>query len=369
MLTEQDLSRDYLTPKARYLALSDRLTHLKQGPFSVDIRGIENLSMDSHEVTLEGVNTSFQVHLRVPYDRYVATFNAAQLVTPLVLALSANSPFLLGKRLWHETRIALFKQSIDYRNHHTNQWRQPSRVNYGLGWLRQSPYEIFSEGVALYPTMLPEEIDDRPLSDFCALRNHMGTIWSWNRAVLDAGVDKHLRIEFRTLPAGPTNIDMVANLAVMVGWTTALADSVEHYITKLPFNYAEFNFYSCAQHGLQSNVIWPQQHQHQLTERRVTEVIADMLPLAAEGLRSIGVSQPDIDLYLGVIEMRLARQQTGAQWQLDAYSRLAKTHDHSTTLRQVVAEYSNHHLSGVPVAELEYYEYRAVLANADNRAL
>lgn len=350
-LTEQDLSRDYLTPKARYLALSDRLTKLKQGPFAVDIRGIENLSMQSQEVTLEGVNTSFQVHLRVPYEKFVNTFNAAQLMTPLVLALSANSPFLLGKRLWHETRIALFKQSIDYRNHHSNQWRQPSRVNFGHGWLRQTPYEVFSEGVALYPAMLPEVFDDRPLSDFCALQNHMGTIWSWNRAVLDTGDDRHLRIEFRTLPAGPTNIDMVANLALLIGWSTAVADTIDHYINKLPFNYAEFNFYRCAQHGLQSNVLWPQQHQHQLTERRVTEVIADMLPLAETGLQQLGVSQTDIDKYLAVIELRLAHQQTASQWQLDTYSRLTQSHDHATALRQVVAEYSNHHLSGVPVAE------------------
>ena len=33
----------------------------------------------------------------------------------LVLAVSGNSPFLLGRRLWDETRVALFQQSLDTR--------------------------------------------------------------------------------------------------------------------------------------------------------------------------------------------------------------------------------------------------------------
>ena len=32
-----------------------------------------------------------------------------------LLAAATNSPMLLGRRLWHETRVALFERSVDAR--------------------------------------------------------------------------------------------------------------------------------------------------------------------------------------------------------------------------------------------------------------
>lgn len=234
-LDQRHLSRDYLTDLPRYTALSQQLGTLRDGAFEVNINGLDSLQMHSDEVTLEGANTSFQVHLRVPISKFVDTFNAAQLVTPLALALAGNSPIFMGKRLWHETRIALFKQSIDSRMRDMTQWRQPARVSFGHGWMRSHVWENFAENVALYPAILPQIPTDNALEDFKALRMHHGTIWSWNRPVLDVNNDKHLRIEFRTLPAGPSNIDMVANAAVLIGWTLALSKNIDQFLSKLPF--------------------------------------------------------------------------------------------------------------------------------------
>ena len=39
--------------------------------------------------------------------------NIAVAVTAPVLAAVVNSPILLGKKLWSETRIALFERSVD----------------------------------------------------------------------------------------------------------------------------------------------------------------------------------------------------------------------------------------------------------------
>ncbi|WP_100656960.1 glutamate-cysteine ligase family protein [Alteromonas flava] len=350
-LDERHLSREFLTNRPRYHALSEQLNQLKGSAFDVDINGLDSLKMRTNEVTLEGANTSFQVHLRVQSSRFTELFNAAQLVTPLALALAANSPLLMGKRLWHETRIALFKQSIDSRNHDSTRWRQPARVNFGHGWLRQSVLEIFAENIALYPALLPQLPDDSPPDAFKAIQMHQGTIWSWNRPVLDMGKDPHLRIEFRALPAGPSNLDMIANLALLVGLTVGLSHNIDSYINKLPFEYAEFNFYRAAQQGLKANILWPQQHQHQLTERKLSDVVADLLPTASAGLQELGVAADDIKLYLGIIERRLAAQQTGAIWQLTALDTLTNTMNQEAALKELIKQYTLNNIANLPVAD------------------
>lgn len=350
-LDKRHLSRHYLTNRPRYNALSQQLGALKGSAFEVNINGLDALKMKSDEVTLEGANTSFQVHLRVPVSRFVDTFNAAQLVTPLALALAGNSPIFLGQRLWQETRIALFKQSIDSRMRDMTQWRQPARVSFGNGWMRNHVWETFAENVALFPAILPQVPLDHELQDFKALRMHHGTVWSWNRPVLDVSGDKHLRIEFRTLPAGPSNIDMIANTAVLIGWTIAMSSNINAYLAKLPFPYAEYNFYRSAQKGLDAKILWPQKHQHQLTPRNICDVIADMLPLAADGLARTNIAQTDIDKYLSVIEKRLASRQTGATWQLNTFNRLTQKNDRQKALKMMVEQYTLNNISGLPVAD------------------
>ena len=349
-LDERHLSREFLTNRPRYNALSQQLGSVKDSAFEVNIKGLDELQMQSDEVTLEGANTSFQVHLRVPYSRFADTYNAAQLVTPLSLALAGNSPIFMGKRLWQETRIALFKQSIDGRMRGTTEWRQPARVSFGHGWMRHGVWENFAENVALYPAILPQVPDNVALEEFKALQMHHGTIWSWNRSVLDVE-NEHLRIEFRTLPAGPSNIDMVANAAVLIGWTVALSKDINVYLCKLPFRYAEYNFYRSAKEGLDAEILWPQKHQHNLTTRNVCDVIADMLPMAADGLATIGVNRTDIDFYLGVIEKRLASRQTGATWQINTLNRFKQTADNTKALKQMVEQYTLNNISGLAVAD------------------
>ncbi len=50
-------------------------------------------------------------------------------------------------------------------------------------------------------------------------------------------------------------------------------------------------------------------------ERAVTDIIDSLLPLARQGLDAIGVAAAESGRYLGVIERRLQRRQTGAIWQ------------------------------------------------------
>ncbi|MEM0910890.1 MAG: glutamate-cysteine ligase family protein [Pseudomonadota bacterium] len=352
-LKKKHLTLAHMTKMPRYSALNNELSKHHAHSFKVDINAIESLKFDSNEVTLEGANTSFQVHFKVPGDDFVNLYNAAQLTTPLVLAASANSPFMLGKKLWHETRIALFKQSIDNRVKALKNWRQPARVNFGHGWLRENAWELFAESVSLYPPLLPVvDEDDKPYAE---LMLHHGTIWTWNRAVFDASGKGHLRIEYRSLPAGPTAVDMLANAAFAIGLTKGLSESVNEYMVKLPFQYAEYNFYRAAKKGLDADIVWPSIQQHELEEKPIKHLILQMIPIAFEGLVSLGVNKDEASYYLNIIEQRVIRMQNGAYWQLNQLDTLEKKglgREHA--LASMMEAYLSNMRADTPVSEWKY---------------
>lgn len=319
-LTSEDFGRDCITDRQRYHALVTQLLKWRGSDFRIDINGAEPLQLAMSDITLEGANTSFQFHLREDPARYVDTFNALQLVTPLALAISANSPGLFGHQLWEETRIPLFKQAIDTRHPDRYRWSQPARVSFGHGWARRSVWELFAQTVRLYPPLLPACADgDEALQGsppgLAELRLHQSTVWQWNRPVYDDAAGGHLRVEMRALPAGPTAVDMVAGGALLVGLAEGLRPSLESLLPALPFAMAEYNFYRAAQHGLDARLVWPTPGQRGLSDRPLPDILADLLPLADAGLSALGVSRGERDRYLNIIDQRLAARTNGARWQ------------------------------------------------------
>jgi gamma-glutamyl:cysteine ligase YbdK (ATP-grasp superfamily) len=97
-LQQSDTGYHAMTPLHRFEALTNELTQLRGGPFTIAIEGEDTLQLAMDDVTLEGANTSFQIHLRVPPREFADFYNALQLVTPLVVAMAANSPTLFGHR-------------------------------------------------------------------------------------------------------------------------------------------------------------------------------------------------------------------------------------------------------------------------------
>jgi gamma-glutamyl:cysteine ligase YbdK (ATP-grasp superfamily) len=311
------------------------------------------------DITLEGANTSFQVHYRVNPQDYADTYNAIQLMTPLALAIGANSPTLFGHALWHETRIPLFKQSIDTRHVDRYSWNDPARVNYGQGWARTGAIELFQEAVRIYPPLLPicavhspaEEMALGHTPSLAELRLHQSTVWLWNRPIYDDVDGGQLRIEMRTLPAGPTAIDMVANAAFLIGLAEGVRPRINELLPSLPFSMAEYNFYRAAQYGLDAKLVWPQFEQSGYREQSVSAIIGELLPLARQGLDAIGISADESARYLGVIEQRLERQQTGAIWQQRMLARLKQKMPLAAALHQLLEVFIEYSAQDLPVAE------------------
>jgi gamma-glutamyl:cysteine ligase YbdK (ATP-grasp superfamily) len=314
-LSRAHLDGDVVTDAARYHALGRGLRRLRQGPIQIRIVGDDPLELTSEQIALEGANTSFQVHLRVAPEDFTRTYNAVQLATAPALAVAGNSPTFLGHRLWEETRIALFKQSVEDRDSHQPR-RRPSRTAFGTGWLRDGPLELFAESVRLHEPLLPYTTEGvGGMLGLDELRLHQGTIWRWNRAIYDPASGGHLRIEMRALPAGPTVTDMLANAAFLIGLTLWLADQDQQWTYALPFERADHGFYRAAQYGLAAELSWPTDRADQVRTLSAADLVTELLPAARQGLVGAGVAAAEADRLLGVIGARVTTGQTGAAWQ------------------------------------------------------
>lgn len=354
-----ELGNHAITQTPRYQTLAKALREKRGCDFHIAINGVESVDLHCPDVSLEGANTSFQFHYRVNPENFADAYNAAQLTTPIALALAANSPLFLGRKLWQETRIALFKQAIDYRIEDSLDKHQPARVLFGFGWVRKGIYETFAENVCLFEPLLPICTDIDPFAELRAgrapslheLRLHQGSIWNWNRPIYDPADNGHLRIELRSLPAGPTPSNMLANAALMSGLMQGLQSYLATMLPGLPFRYAELNFYRAAKYGLKACLFWPNCSTGRLEMRPVTGILKELLPIAEEGLSELGVSDKEIRKQMNIIKGGLETQINGAQWQINMFDKLLKSEDRATALSQLVEHYYRQYQTDKPVHE------------------
>ena len=318
-----ELDAKYMTPLDRYQLMEKRIRELRGGgDTELAIQGIDDLMMRHDNILFEACNTSFQVHLQIEPKNFVDAYNWAQAISGIVLAISTNSPLLLGRELWSETRIALFQQSVDTRSRDSGLRQRQARVYFGNRWIRENLLEIFHEDVARYPILLTGVVEDSlellrqgTVPKLRALALHNGTIWKWNRICFGSnGSQAHLRIENRYLPAGPTLIDEMANAAFWVGIMRGMPASMKNIWDKMDFREAKDNFLKAAQHGLDVELSWMGQT---MNARRL--ILDYFLPMARQGLESTGVDSNDVDKYLGVIEHRAVTRMTGSKWQRQTF--------------------------------------------------
>ncbi|WP_299183796.1 glutamate-cysteine ligase family protein [uncultured Neptuniibacter sp.] len=358
-LKRSDFGIQAMTDESRFYALSQALQALRGRLFCVKIEGDPPISLRSRDVTLEGANSSMQVHFRVNPERFACTFNALQLVTPVVVALAANSPFMMGHQLWHETRIPLFRQAIDGRSYEECDRGVPSRVDFGNGWVREGAYELFAEMVHLHQPIIPvcgsedvlSVINKGGVAGLDELRMHSGTVWPWNRAVYDEKEGGHLRIEMRALPAGPTPSDMAANAAFALGVAKGLQGEMDTIIPAMPFSVLVNNFYQAAEKGMKALLMWPVlEKAGGLQKLSITDVATLLMPVAADGLEQLGVDADEAEHYLGIIRGRIESGITGAVWQRREYQRLKRRMSESQALMQMVQNYMDHSADNIPVS-------------------
>ena len=348
-----DFAPEQMSPSPRYRQLNDNLLAHRGGEMVVFIRGVDELHRRQSSVMLEAANASLQLHLQVDPDDFVAAYNAAQLISAPLLAVAAASPILLGRRLWHETRIALFELSVDARSQAELARGLRPRVGFGDDWLRGDLVDLFRADVSRYRVLLTRdpgpdplrELDAERVPELRALTLHNGTVWRWNRPCygIAEGVP-HLRVENRVLPSGPSIPDEIANAALFYG-LMLVRERFGDVPARLPFHRAKGAFLAAARHGLDAQLPW-------LDGRVVgaAELIGrELLPLAREGLRSVGLPRSEIDTVLEPIEERVDRSMTAASWMLDAFEQLAEPHGREQATRFLTQALLDRQASGEPL--------------------
>lgn len=300
----EDLNLRNMTGHHRYRALNEQIMRFRQGqPILLKIEGKEVLSILHGDLTFEAAATSFQIHLEVPQERSRQFYNASIAASAPIVAAASNSPFLFGKDLWAETRIPLFEQAVAL---------QPPRVTFGSGYADFSLMESFRENLDRHPVLLPEALEDER-NRVHHLRLHNGTIWRWNRPLIGFCEDgtPHLRIEHRSVPAGPSIVDSIANAALYFGLVSELAGRSIAPERDISFEDARSNFYRAARYGLDGEVRWSGGKVHRLGRL----VLQELLPAARRGLEERGIAPGDISRYLGIVEERVRSGRTGSAWQ------------------------------------------------------
>jgi len=319
-LQKQDVHLGTMSASDRFRVLNEQIFAARGEDMRIAIDGAETLLTHSDSITPEAACTSLQLHLQVSPETFANYWNAAQAAAAVQVALGANSAFLFGKQLWHETRITLFEQATDTRPDELKEQGVRPRVWFGERWIT-SVFDLFEENLRYFPALLPICEDEDPLAVLDAgacprlaeMSLHNGTVYRWNRPIYAiSGGTPHLRVENRVLPAGPSVADVMANTAFYYGLVRSLAEAQRPIWTQMSFPAAGENLHEAARRGLDAHLYWPG-----LGEVPVADlVLRRLLPQAREGLSRWGVNPAHADRLLGFIEQRCLTGQTGAAWQI-----------------------------------------------------
>lgn len=350
-LDEGHMRTGTLSPDPRFALLSEQILAARGEDIVIDIEAAERLRKATDSIVPEAACTSTQLHVQTSPEQFAGYWNASQAVSAVQLAVGANSPYLLGKELWRETRIPLFEQATDTRSEELKAQGVRPRVWFGERWIT-SVFDLFEENVRYFPALLPITDTEDPVAvleqggvpDLHELRLHNGTIYRWNRPIYAvADGTPHLRVENRVLAAGPTVVDTIANAAFYFGLTRALVEAERPLWTQMSFSAAEENFHLAARHGIDTVLYWPGVGQVPATEL----VLRRLLPMADQGLQAWGVASEERDRYLSIIEQRCLHGTNGAEWFV---SRAAnRDGPRMEVLRSVLLEYAARMRTGEPV--------------------
>jgi CBS domain-containing protein/gamma-glutamyl:cysteine ligase YbdK (ATP-grasp superfamily) len=361
-LTQKHITLENMTPVQRYYVLNDVVKELREQDFNIHIRGIDELTILHDSVMLEGCNTSFQMHLQIDPDEFIESYNWSQAIAGPILGVCCNSPILFGKELWSETRIALFTQSVDIRaSSYLLNEAQP-RVSFDNGWHTGAMIDIYKDNVARFRSLVTTELlEDSSeillqggIPKLRALNLHNGTVYRWNRVCYGVGGEKpHLRIENRYIPAGPSQIDQIANMAFWIGVMKGRPEKFDNIHETMDFKDAKSNFYHAARYGMGAQFQW--EGKQVSSQKLILEVF---LPIAYEGLRKSGVSEQDINTYLSVIEKRV-KSHSGAEWMVRSYRNLLTSKKRNESLQVLAANIFLNQEKDIPAAEWEILESSA----------
>ncbi len=325
----------YQSDMHRYTLVSQRIKELRHESVKILFHGEDEVSLQKDDVMFEALGTSLQIHLQIPFDQAVQYYHAALLASVILVGFGANSPLVLGKRAWHESRIAIFEQSVDTRDKQRREHGEERRVHFAHGYI-DSWLDLFEQNKMF--KIIFADVRNQPENDLHHFNLHNGTIWRWIRPILGKDKDdKHtLRLELRVLPSGPTLIDTEVNIWFFIGLIHGLVKSKIN-LKKIPFETLKDDFYSVAKTGFQTQFHEPENtHKVSLKEW----ILNDGLAMTKMGLDSLGID--NADTYLDTIKQRTSSGQNGASWQLEHFKKF-------NSIPKLMEDYMKNSEQNIPV--------------------
>lgn len=319
----------------RYTVASQRISELRAESVKILFAGEDIVSFERDDVMSEALSTSLQIHFQVPFTKSVAYYHASLIASVVMTGIGANSPLVLGKRAWHESRIPIFEQSVDVRDKERRAQGDAQRVHFAQGYI-ESWADLFEQNRdfrIIFPDLL-----DEPIEKLHHFNLHNGTIWRWIRPIIAQDSDGKwtLRLELRVLPSGPTLVDSEANIWLFIGLIEGLVRSNSD-LTKLPFEKLEDDFYRIAKYGITGSLHDP------LSGKKVKLsewIVEEGITLVQKGLNALGIK--DTQRYMDIIQHRVESGQNGAQWQLDHYEKYG-------SIEKLVEDYMSNFEANIPV--------------------
>ena len=352
-ISRKYVSEDYMTPRERYKILSDVIKAVRKSNLELHIKGVDEVHLRHDSIMYEGCNTSFQAHLQIDPATFADTYNWAQAISGPVLSVCTNSPMLMGRELWEETRIALFTQSVDTRKSTFLLNEREPRVGFGTAWATGNAAEFYKRSIVRFRSLISTEFEEPDsiqqlqgghMPKLSALMLHNGTVYPWNRLCYGITEGKpHLRIENRYLPSGPTTSDEIANMVFWVGIMLGRPKEWEKIHDKMDFRDAKKNFFNAARYGMAAQFHW---------DGRIVStkqlILEFFLPMAYRGLEKARIDRADAERYLGIIERRI-RTQNGSEWMVQSYRELRTRFNTRESLRRLTASLFERSYKGYPV--------------------
>jgi len=309
----------YQSDMHRYTLVSQRLKELRHEDIKISFHGENEISLQKDDVMLEALGTSLQIHLQVPFDKSVDYYHAALFASVVLTGFAANSPLVMGKKGWHESRIAIFEQSVDTRDKLRREYGDEKRVHFAHDYI-SSWLDLFEQNKNF--KIMFADVKNTPKEALYHLNLHNGTVWRWVRPILDKDSDEKysLRLELRSLPSGPTLIDTQTNIWFFIGLINGLVKS-NIDIKKIPFEILKDDFYNVAKHGLETEFHEPNNVNYVSLKEWI---LNDGIKLSKNGLKEFGIDNSNEIIQL--IKQRAASAQNGAVWQLKHFNKYNSTY-------------------------------------------
>jgi gamma-glutamyl:cysteine ligase YbdK (ATP-grasp superfamily) len=338
------------TDKPRYRMLVEQTMAFRNNePLSIDISNNRNkFKTKIKSCFYEASTTSNQQHLQLKHTENQPRYmNASLILAAPLLSVCANSPFVFGRGpLWKESRIPLFEQSVDTRNKVRRLQNLPTRCGFGIFYYKDAR-DFFNIIVNFYSPMFPGTLEGDKIDEIerekrnntlLDLKLLAGTVWWWVRPVIEYN-PLNIRIENRSMPAGPTVIDMMANSTLYWGAVYAMVQKKHPMLNEVlfPFFKAKENFYCAAQKG-NCRMAWLTNDAKQINKNAFTILEEEILPLAEEGLDLFEIPSGEREKYLGVIRGRLKKGMSPADWKIDRFEELTTSMSREAALKQIVKE-------------------------------